>query len=175
MPFVAIPMALDDISLDSGGGTATSNNYRNVDTFVRHIGNVKRVRNGNFRLLRLIDNVPVRVVGIVPELQCNLVVVASLGVEVARHILSEHKAVDDRALGTVFGSSVDLVALGLDVGAAGRLACVPGRIARLVAALGPAALVVLEGIEGLSSLGMPSVILIHRISLGDIRPVLYSG
>ena len=94
MPLVPIPMTLDDISLDSGGGIATSDNYRNVDTLVWHIGDVKRVRNGNFRLLRLIDNVPVRVIGIVPELQCNLVVVASLGVEVARDILSKHEAVD---------------------------------------------------------------------------------
>ena len=175
MPLVPIPMALDDISLDGGGGIATPDDYRDVDAFVWHIGDVKRVRNGNFRLLRLIDNVPVRVVGIVPELQCHLVVVASFGIEVARDILSKHEAVDDRALGTVVGSSVDIVALDLNVGTVGLLVLVPGRIARVVAVLGSGPLVVLEEIEGLRSLGMTSIILIHRISPGDIRPVLYSG
>ena len=175
MPLVPIPMTLDDISLDGGGGIATPDDYGNIHALIRHIGDVKRVRNGNFRLLRLIDNVPVRVVGIVPELQCHLVVVTSFGIEISRNILSKHEAVDDRALRAVVGSSVDIVALYLDVGTVGLLVLVPGRIARMVAVLGPGPLVVLEEIEGLRSLGMTSIILIHRISPGDIRLVLYSG
>ena len=175
MPLIPIPMALDDISLDGGGGIATSDDYGNIHSLIRHIGDVQRVWNSNFRLLRLIHNVPVRVVGIVPELQCDLVVVASLGIEIGRDILSKHEAVDDRALRAVVGSSVDIVALYLDVGTVGLLVLVPGRIARMVAVLGPGPLVVLEEIEGLRFLCMTSIILIHRISLGDIRPVLYSG
>ena len=175
MPLIPKPMTLDDISLDGGGGIATSDDYGNIHALVRHIGDVQRVRNGNFRLLRLIHNVPVRVVGIVTELQCHLVVVASFGIEIARNILSKHEAVDDRALRAVVGSSVDIVALYLDVGTVGLLVLVPGRIARMVAVLGSGPLVVLEEIEGLRFLCMTSIILIHRISLGDIRPVLYGG
>ena len=146
MPLVPIPMALDDISLDCGGGIATPDDYGNIHALIRHIGDVQRVRNGNFRLLRLIHNVPVRVVGIVSELQCDLVVVASFGIEIARNILSKHEAVDDRALRAVVGSSVDIVALYLDVGTVGLLVLVPGGIIRMVVVLGSGPLVVLEEI-----------------------------
>ena len=115
---------------------------------------------------------PVRIVGIVAELQSHLIVIAALGIEVGADILSEHKAVDDRALGTVVSSSVDIVTLYLDICAVSLAVFVPALVGRMVAVLFSRSLIVLEEIKRLGILRMATVIFIYGLSLGDVRPVL---
>ena len=170
MPFVPIPMTLNDIRSDLGRRIGTAHHHRHIHTLIRHIGNIKWVRNSELRLLRFINNMPVRVVGIVAELEGYLIMVVPFGIEVGCDILSEHETVDDGALRTVVFCPVDIVALDLDVGSVCLLVLVPGRVIRVIPVLGTGALVVLEEIHCLGSLRMASIIFIDRISPCDERP-----
>ena len=172
MSLVPIPMTLNDIGLHLSGSIRAPDYHRHIHTLVRHIRNIERIRNRDFRLLRLINDVPVRVIGIIPELQGHLVVVAALRIEIRTYILTEHETVDNRALGTVVRCAVHIITLHLDICSVRLLVLVPCRIARMIIVFLSCSLVILEEIEGLGRLRMTSIILIHRISLGDIRPVL---
>ena len=126
MPLVPIPVAFDNLRLHLGGGSAATDDDRDVHRLIRHVGDIDRIRDAELRLHRLIDYVPVRVIGIVPETESDLVMVVALGIEIGSDILSEHKAINDRPLGGIVRGTVDIVALYLDVGAVCFLVLVPG-------------------------------------------------
>ena len=114
-------MVGDNLRCDFGDGDAevcvVVYGNGDVQLLVGQIGDVHGSRNLHLEVLWLVfvHDVPVGVVGVVFELECQLIVVVTFGIEVVGNILAKHKSVDNRSLRAVVLSAVNVVPLHLDI------------------------------------------------------------